>query len=93
VLETTLADASRPRAMGCLIGLTRREGLSSSPVNLPANSSALRTVRGVVKAVRNALVAARRVASSKIPASAATIRCWSRSVNLGALGRPFGLPD
>jgi len=36
-----------------LIGLTRREGLSSSPVNLPADSSALRTVRGVVKGVRN----------------------------------------
>jgi hypothetical protein len=41
-----------------LIGLTRREGLSSSPVDLPANSSALRTIRGVVKAVRNTLVAA-----------------------------------
>jgi hypothetical protein len=33
------------------------------------------------------------VASSKIPASAATITCWSRSVNFGSLGRPFGLPD
>jgi hypothetical protein len=65
----------------------------NSPFNLAANSNALRAVRGVVKAARTILIAPCRVASSKIPASAATITCWSRSVNLGALGRPCGLPD
>jgi hypothetical protein len=60
---------------------------------LAANSNALRAVRGVVKAARSTLIAPCRVASSKSPASAATIPCWSRSVNRGALGRPFGLPD
>jgi hypothetical protein len=85
------------RAEGChLIGwrsfLMSRPAVNS-PFNRAANSSALRTVRGVVKAARSTLIAPCRVASSKSPASAATITCWSRSVNRGALGRPFGLPD
>jgi len=65
----------------------------SSPFNLAQSSRALRTVRGLVNTACIAVIAAPWVPSPKAPASAVRIACWSRSVNLGALGRPFGLPD
>lgn len=68
-------------------------GESSSPFNLAKSSRALRTVRGLVNTACIALIAAPWVPSPKAPASAVRIACWSRSVNRGALGRPFGLPD
>src|SRR4029453_9757719 len=68
-------------------------GESSSPFTLAQSASALRTVRGFVNTACIALVAARWVPSPKAPASAVRIACWSRSVNRGVLGCPFGLPD
>ena len=66
---------------------------SSYLFNLAQSSRALRTVRGLVNTACIALIESRWVPSPKAPASAVRIACWSRSVNLGALGRPFGLPD
>ena len=72
--------------------VSRREG-PSSPLNLAQSSTAFRTVRGFVSTTRKALTAACWVSAPKRPARASRTTCRSLSVNLGALGRPFGLPD
>ena len=65
----------------------------SSPFSLAVSSSALMTAPTLVNAASIARIAARRVRSSNIPVSGARIAWCSRSVNLGARDRQFGLSD